>query len=187
MVLRPLRRSDAGDWAEVRRRNADWLRPWDATSPYQTSSDVTFSRLIRRLSASARRGDVLPFAIAYDARFVGQLTVADIRWGSACSATIGYWVDRAVAGRGVMPTAVALATDHCFQVLGLHRVEVNVRPENTASRRVAEKLGLREEGLRERLLHIDGAWCDHLSYAITAEEAPGGLLARWHASRVTEP
>lgn len=80
-----------------------------------------------------------------------------------------------------MPTALALAVDHCFDVLRLHRVEVNVRPENHNSRRVVEKLGFREEGLRRRMLHIDGAWRDHLSYALTSEDVPGGLLRRWKA------
>ena len=82
----------------------------------------------------------------------------------------------AVAGRGVMPTAVALAVDHCFRTVGLHRIEVCIRPENAPSRRVVEKLGFREEGLRPRYLHIDGAWRDHLVFALTAEEVPGGLL-----------
>jgi ribosomal-protein-alanine N-acetyltransferase len=79
-----------------------------------------------------------------------------------------------------MPTAVALATDHCFTALGLHRVEVNIRPENSASLRVVEKLGFREEGTRVAFLHIAGAWRDHRSFALTAEEVPGGLLRRWH-------
>jgi len=182
-----MQRSDALSWGEVRRRNVEWLRPWDATSPYQITADVSYLRLLRRLNAGAKRGDILPFAIAYDGRFVGQLTVADIRWGSACSAMIGYWIDQAVAGRGVMPTAVALATDHCFGAMGLHRVEINIRPQNVASRRVVEKLGFRDEGLRERLLHINGAWCDHISYALTAGEVPQGLLARWRAARVAPP
>jgi [ribosomal protein S5]-alanine N-acetyltransferase len=99
--------------------------------------------------------------------------------GSLQSAHLGYWVDNAVAGRGVMPTAVALVTDHCFWGLALHRVEVNIRPENTASRRVVEKLGFREEGLRREFLHIAGRWRDHLSYALTRDEVPGGVLARW--------
>jgi ribosomal-protein-alanine N-acetyltransferase len=85
-----------------------------------------------------------------------------------------------------MPTAVALAVDHCFLVLRLHRVEVNIRPENTASLRVVEKLGFRDEGLRRRYLHIDGAWRDHRSFALTAEEVPGGLLSRWR-SRQQQP
>ena len=99
------------------------------------------------------------------------------RRGSARSAQIGYWVDKRVAGRGVIPTAVALAVDHCFFTVGLHRLEANIRPENTASRRVVEKLGFREEGIRRRHLHIDGAWRDHICYALTVEDVPGGPLA----------
>ena len=186
-MLRPMRRGDANGWIEVRRRNAQWLQPWDATSPFQPVANMSYARLLRRLNTGARDGDLLPFAVAYDGRFVGQVTVADIRWGSACSAMIGYWVDQAVAGRGVIPTAVALATDHCFGAVGLHRIEINIRPENVASRRVVEKLGFREEGVRERLLHIDGVWCDHLSYALTADEVPQGVLARWRATRVAPP
>jgi ribosomal-protein-alanine N-acetyltransferase len=112
-------------------------------------------------------------------RMVGQLNVAGISWGSLCSAHIGYWVDERVAGRGIIPTALALAVDHCFQTVGLHRVEVNIRPENTPSRRVAEKLGFREEGLRIAYLHIDGGWRDHIAYALTAPEVPEGMVVRW--------
>ncbi len=97
----------------------------------------------------------------------------------ARSALVGYWIDESAAGRGVIPTALAMAVDHCFGVVGLHRVEASIRPENHASRRVVEKLGFRDEGLRRRYLHIDGAWRDHLCYALTAEDARGGLLARW--------
>ena len=66
-----------------------------------------------------------------------------------------------------------MAIDHCFFVVGLHRVEASIRPENHASRRVVEKLGFREEGLRRRYLHIDGAWRDHLCYALTVEDVRG--------------
>lgn len=123
---------------------------------------------------------MLPFAVTYDDAFVGQLTVGGITWGSLCSAHLGYWLDSRVAGRGVMPTAVALATDHVFGI-GLHRVEVAIRPENLASLRVVEKLGFRDEGVRERLLHIAGDWRDHRSFALTADEVPEGLVARWRA------
>jgi len=75
--------------------------------------------------------------------------------------------------------AVALVVDHCFGPVGLHRLEATVRPENVASRRVLAKLGFREEGLFERYLDVDGAWRDHLVYALTIEEVPrGGLVGR---------
>lgn len=116
-------------------------------------------------------------------RLVGQLTVSSITWGSLRSANIGYWVDESVAGRGITPTAVALAVDHCFRAGGMHRIEVCIRPENAASLRVVHKLGFRSEGLRRAYLHIDGDWRDHESFALTAEEVPEGLLARWHVTR----
>src|SRR4029079_8903122 len=110
---------------------------------------------------------------------VGRVLVSGISWGSLCSGRVGYWVSEHVAGRGITPTAVALATDHCFRVLRLHRVEINIRPENRPSLRVVEKLGFRDEGVRERFLHIQGQWCDHRTFALTSEEIPEGLLSRW--------
>ena len=179
VVLRPLRQRDSREWRSVRARNADWLRPWEATSPEPAlDAPPTYAAMVRRLRTEAREGRTMPFVITFGGDLVGQLTVGGISWGSLRSAHIGYWVDRRVAGRGIMPTAVAMATDHCFAT-GLHRIEINIRPENMASRRVVEKLGFRPEGLRPRYLHIDGDWRDHLSFALTAEEVPGGLVARW--------
>jgi [ribosomal protein S5]-alanine N-acetyltransferase len=181
--LRPLRQRDSREWRSVRARNAEWLRPWEATSPEPAlDSPPTYSAMVRRLRTEAREGRSMPFVVTFGGDLVGQLTVGGISWGSLRSAHIGYWVDQRVAGRGIMPTAVAMATDHCFAT-GLHRIEINIRPENVASRRVVEKLGFRPEGLRPRYLHIDGDWRDHLSFALTVDEVPGGLVARWNASQ----
>jgi [ribosomal protein S5]-alanine N-acetyltransferase len=182
VVLRPVRVKDAAAWRDTRVRNAGWLRAWEPTNPetplYRSSLGpyVSMARTMRR---EARQGLTVPWVVTYGGRFAGQLTVGSIVWGSARSAQVGYWIDEAFAGRGITPTAVAMAMDHCFFVIGLHRVEATIRPENHASRRVVEKLGFREEGLRRRSLHIDGAWRDHLCYAMTAEDAAGGLLPRW--------
>ena len=62
-------------------------------------------------------------------------------------------------------------------------MEINIRPENTASLRVVEKLGFRYEGRRERYMHIDGAWADHLSFALLREDVPFGLLDYWQRNR----
>ncbi|MEO9323314.1 GNAT family protein [Nocardioides sp. C4-1] len=180
VVLRPLRRSDVDAWRDTRRRNAAWLVRWDATAPPGSPSrPVSFRALVRRLSASARAGTTLPWAIEVDGRFVGQVTVNNIVRGSAQFASVGYWLDQDVAGRGVMPRAVAMAVDHCFTVVGLHRIEVAIRPENSNSLRVVEKLDLHEVGYAPAYLHIDGEWRDHRLYAVTREDvAPRGLLHR---------
>ncbi|MBP0460496.1 GNAT family N-acetyltransferase [Streptomyces montanisoli] len=188
IALRPIRLRDQRAWRDVNRRNRDWLRPWEATIPPSSpgappAQRPTYRQMVRHLKKEARAGRMLPFVIEYRGRLVGQLTVAGITWGSMCSGHVGYWIDREVAGRGVMPMAVALAIDHCFQALGLHRLEVCIRPENGPSRRVVEKLGFREEGTRPRYLHIDGAWRDHLVFAVTAEEVPEGLVRRWRQAQ----
>ncbi len=182
VALRPVRVKDAATWRDTRVRNAAWLRAWEPTNPetplYRSSLGpyVSMARTMRR---EARQGLTIPWVVTFGNRFAGQLTVGSIVWGSARSAQVGYWIDEACAGRGIIPTALAMAMDHCFFVVGLHRVEATIRPENHASRRVVEKLGFREEGLRRRSLHIDGAWRDHLCYAMTSEDAAGGLMARW--------
>ncbi|HEV8529203.1 MAG TPA: GNAT family protein [Actinomycetes bacterium] len=184
--LRPIRLRDASDWYALRRRNHDWLAPWEATVPeVGDATPFSFATMVRRLRHDARGGRLLPFVVTYEGRLVGQLTVAHVIWGSMRSASLGYWIDRGHAGRGIIPTAVALVTDHCFHAVGLHRVEVAMRPENHASRRVVEKLGFRFEGMRPRYLHIDGDWRDHLVYALNEEEVAGSLLARWQATRAT--
>jgi ribosomal-protein-alanine N-acetyltransferase len=175
---------DAAIWREIRVGNAAWLRPWEPTNPetpLYRSSIGPYVGMARTMRREARQGLALPWVVTYAGRFAGQLTVGGIVWGSARTGQVGYWIDQAAAGRGVIPTALAMAVDHCFFVVGLHRVEASIRPENQASRRVVEKLGFREEGLRRRYLHIDGAWRDHLCYALTAEDVRGGLLTRWRS------
>ena len=189
LVLRPFRRADQEEWMALRHRNQDWLRPWDATNPTPGAALKSFHEMVRVLNRSGRDGTGLPWLIclrttvAGQPVIAGQLSVSSILRGSAQSAAIGYWIDRNRAGRGIVPTAVALAADYCFTGLGLHRIEINIRPENEASRRVVEKLGFRYEGLRRAFLHIDGDWRDHDSYALTAPEVPEGLLARYEHRR----
>jgi [ribosomal protein S5]-alanine N-acetyltransferase len=197
VVLRPYRRSDAAVWSASRRANEQWLAPWEPTPPRGTwaelNSPAAFRAVYRELRRAARAGNAMPFAVCVATssrsrsgeRLVGQVTIGNIVRRAFCSGYAGYWIDSRFAGRGIMPVALALAVDHGFRHGGLHRVEVNIRPENTASRRVVEKLGFREEALHARYLHIDGAWRDHIGYALTTEDvaAEGGLLARWYRLR----
>jgi ribosomal-protein-alanine N-acetyltransferase len=186
VMLRPLRRFDEAAWNEVRRRNARWTGPWDATRP--PGSDFaarSFRGMVSDLTRQAKAGVMLPWIIAFrhadeeEPALAGQLTVSGITYGSARWAQAGYWVDERWAGRGIAPTALAMAGDYLFGELRLHRLEVAIRPENAKSLRVVEKLGLRLEGHRPRYLHVDGDWRDHAMFAIHDDEVgPGGLIGR---------
>lgn len=185
-----MRYRDRAEWERVRRANQTWLRPWEATLPRGSQTlPTSYAGLVRSLKRQARDGRMLPWIVFFDPQdengvggrpqLAGQLTVSGIVGGSASWGQIGYWIDRRFAGRGVIPTAVAIAVDYCFDILRLHRLEIAIRPENEKSLRVVSKLGFRAEGLRPAYLHIDGSWRDHLVFALNAEEVPEGLLRRW--------
>ncbi|MGI8879245.1 MAG: GNAT family N-acetyltransferase [Jatrophihabitans sp.] len=182
VLLRPPRRRDAVEWSRVRTSNREWLQPWEPTSPstwQARSSTASWAALLSTLRGAARAGTSIPMVVTYGGRLVGQVNASNVIRGVLRSASVGYWVDAAVAGRGITPTAVALMIDHLLGPVGLHRVEINIRPENANSLRVAEKLGLRREGVHERFLDIDGGWRDHITFAITSEEVTAGpVLAR---------
>lgn len=179
--LRPVRLRDAFEWSRLRLRDEAYLRAWepDAEGTWaQRSALMSWPVQCAGARAIARRGQALPFTITLDGRFAGQLTVGNVVHGALRSAWVGYWVESGVAGGGVATGAVALAVDHAFRRVGLHRIEATVRPENKASLRVLAKLGFRDEGLLLRYLEVDGAWRDHRLVAVTREEVGAGLVKR---------
>ncbi len=177
VALRPVSRRDYWRLQYLLTQDRDWLEPWEATTP-GLRTVVNAGWMISSLKSQARRGTGLGFVILYNGIIVGQLNVASIQHGSVSSATIGYWIAKSAAGNNITPTAVALAIDYLMDEVGLHRIEIDIRPENGPSLRVVEKLGLRLEGIKERFIHIDGAWRDHKVFAITAEEKKGSMLER---------
>ncbi|WP_349642956.1 GNAT family protein [Blastococcus sp. CCUG 61487] len=180
--LHPLRRRDAAEWSRLRLVNEAWLRPWEPTvaQPWGERHTPAAYRAMRRAAARrARVGTSLPFAVRVEGRLAGQVTVDNVVRGALRSGFLGYWIDGGLAGRGMGSLAVALVCDHAFGPAGLHRLQADIRPENTASRRLVERLGFTPEGLLRRYLDIDGEWRDHVTYALLADDLPGGALARW--------
>lgn len=189
LVLRPLHRRDEQEWDELRALNVAWTGPWDATLPPESAGPtLDFKTSVHNQHRRAKQGAQLPWVISWDKYWpkpirsdmhtiiIGQLTVSNIMYGSARSASIGYWISRYEAGQGLTPLAVAMAMDYCFAVLKLHRIEIAIRPENAPSLRVPQKLGMTEEGLRRSYLHIGGDWRDHRVFAMLRDEARHGLV-----------
>jgi [ribosomal protein S5]-alanine N-acetyltransferase len=180
--LRPVQLRDGAAWSSIRIRDEQNLVHWEPSTPdgwARRNAQGEWPSRWWLLRTAARRGAALPFAITLDGRLVGQVMVGNVVREPLLSAYVGYWCEARVNGRGVTTAAVAMVVDHCFGAVGLHRLEATVRPENIGSLRVLTKLGFREEGLFRRYLDVDGAWRDHLCFALTAEELPpGGLAAR---------
>jgi ribosomal-protein-alanine N-acetyltransferase len=186
VLLRPLSVNDFPAWTEVRCRNAGWLLKWEPRRlPGQP--DVTTDRDAFAVRCSARErerqlGTGYGFGVFVGGEFAGEINLTAIQRGPFQSAYIGYWIDEEHAGQGFTPEAVVVLARFAFDDLRLHRVQISIIPRNTASRRVVEKLKVRDEGTAERYLEINGVWEDHVRYAITSEEwqeRRDELLSEW--------
>lgn len=74
------------------------------------------------------------------------------------------------AGRRLIREAPDLVLDDVFDRIGLHRVEADIQPGDTASKRLVLRAGFRLEGFSPPYLHIDGARRDHERRALTVED-----------------
>ncbi len=110
------------------------------------------------------------FGIFVESEFAGEINLNSVQRGAFQNAYVGYWIDEAKAGNSYMPESVVVLAKYAFEELCLHRLQIAIIPRNSNSRRVVEKLALREEGIAERYLEISGVWEDHVRYALTAEE-----------------
>lgn len=152
----------------------DWLTKWEPRrQPGHPDPIEDRSAFVVRCNARDRErqlGSGCAFGVFVGPSFVGEMNLSSIQRGPFQSAYIGYWISEDVAGHGYTPEALVVIMRYAFEELGLHRVQIAIIPRNAASRRVVEKLGIREEGIALRYLEINGVWEDHVRYAVTSEE-----------------
>ncbi|WP_329137068.1 GNAT family N-acetyltransferase [Streptomyces sp. NBC_01476] len=166
--IRPPHPDDAAALREAVLRSVAHLSPWNPVDP------DGFHELMRRQGLELRT-----FLIVNDedGGIVGKCNVANIVRARFRNASLGYDSYLPYNGTGRMSEGMRLVVDRCFTSypdgLGLHRLEINVQPDNTRSLAMAKRLGFRHEGFSPRMLFINDAWRDHERFALTAEEWPG--------------
>ena len=173
VVLRSPQIGDYQAWAELRAESRTFLTPWEPTWNRDDLTKISFRRRLKHYARDMRDDLAYPFFIfrADDEALLGGVTVSNVRRGVAQSCSLGYWVGRPHAGQGVMTTALCALVPYIFDSLGLHRIEAACLPSNTASMRVLQKCGFEREGYARRYLRINGAWQDHVLFALLAEDA----------------
>lgn len=165
--------ADYDAWLAVRKRCESWLVPWEPRSkgaPPAPDDAASFAARCGMRERERQLGTGFGFGVFVEGRFAGEITLSSIQRGPFQNGSIGYWIDNELAGSGLIPEAVVLVLEFAFETLRLHRIEVAIIPRNVSSRRVVEKLSLRNEGIALGYLEINGAWEDHVRYAMTAEE-----------------
>jgi ribosomal-protein-alanine N-acetyltransferase len=169
IVLRALEPADAAAMLELQLLNRSY---WQATGPRRDDSWFTLDAQRRRLEEESRMragGRGLFFGVFARGSLVGRIALSNIVRGPFLNAYLGYGIDERHAGRGVATVALRHAVDLAWAD-GLHRVQAAVSPDNTASKRVLEKVGFRREGLALRYLRLHGGWTDQELWAITVDD-----------------
>jgi len=152
-------------------RNAAHFAPWDPPlPPGDNAPEAVQGRLVTGAAAFGASQGFRWWLTLADApgRVVGSVTLSNLARGPSQSCALGYALDAACQGRGLMSEALAAVIDEAFSPrINLHRLQAGVRPENARSLAVLARLGFVEEGLARDYLYIDGAWRDHRIFSRT--------------------
>lgn len=172
LVIRPPRRSDWREWAQLRALSRDHLTQWEPTWAADTLTRAAFRRRLDRYAADwvQDRGYAFFIFREDDMALMGGVTLSNVRRGVAQSCAMGYWMGLPFVGNGFMTEAVVTAADFCYDQLSLHRVEAACLPHNVASRSVLLRAGFSQEGIARKYLRINGRWQDHLLFSKLRED-----------------
>ena len=167
MILRLPKLRDYEEWAKVRREGSEFLLPWEPIRPRDHTGRKAFRNRVYWSSRSAADGRALPlFLIDRETeRFLGAITLDNVRRGPAQMANLGYWIRPDYARQGYMSEAVDALTGYAFTAMDLSRIEAACLPENAASRGLLEQCGFKYEGVAQAYLQIAGRWRTHVLYA----------------------
>lgn len=170
--LRVIRLEDYAVWTSLREESRRHLIAWEPAWRPREMTPAAYRRRIRAYWRDMEAGNSLTLVVERegDGELLGGVTLSNIRMGASRSGTLGYWIGAPYVRCGYGRAAALGVLSHAFGVMELNRVEAACQPENAASIALLESAGFTREGLARRYLRINGAWRDHLLYAITAED-----------------
>ena len=164
VYLAPAQPSDSAELIAANIKSANYHHHW--TAPFTDIAGfehwLARSQTQNHVSLVARHAE--------NSGIVGVINFSEIVRGVFQSAYTGFYGMAAFAGRGLMTEALRAAVGYAFREIDLHRLEANIRPENTRSIALVERVGFKKEGFSPNYLFLDGAWRDHERWALTRED-----------------
>jgi len=163
VYLRPANEADGEEYIDLVKASHDFLHPW-----VDPPNDLDAYCAIVEKTKGPENVSLL-VCMTLDERIAGSVNMSQICFGSFCSAYLGYWIAKEYAGRGLMTAALQDFVRLALGPFGLHRLEANIQPANTLSKKLVERVGFQKEGMSPKYLKINDVWEDHERWAIRAE------------------
>jgi ribosomal-protein-alanine N-acetyltransferase len=158
-VLAP---ADSALLLAYRLRNRQHLAPWEAARGDDYFTMAAARDHLRQTHADSQAGTALHLAAL--ARGSGGMlavcSLTEIVRGAREACQLGYSVDHAHEGTGLMAEVLRAAIDHAFGALGLRRILASHVPRNTRSAALLHRLGFQRDGAARAHLYVDGRWED---------------------------
>lgn len=151
-------------------RNQAHLAPWSPPAPEGVNTLAHWQDVVSKCEVAMTAGTAVRFwmtPLDQPDLVIGSIGFSQITRGPFCACVMGYQIDHAFEGRGLMREALTKAMHYMFTEQKLHRIGANYRPENVRSGRLLATLGFRIEGFARNYLFIDGAWRDHVLTSLT--------------------
>jgi [ribosomal protein S5]-alanine N-acetyltransferase len=167
------------------RRNDRHLAPWDPPRPTGITEAAYWESECERAAEDFDSGAVVRWLMLpreQSQPLIGRINFTQIVRGPFQSCMLGYAIDAAHEGRGLMREALEAAIAVMFTSLGLHRIQANYVVDNARSGGLLARLGFVREGLARNYLFINGAWRDHVLTARLNTDFDASIFA---AKRVT--
>ncbi|AXE29977.1 alanine acetyltransferase [Chromobacterium phragmitis] len=160
----------AASMLEHQLRNREHFAPWDPTPGEQFYTETYWTMQLRQRARDWEDGGGARFLLAAQARperVIGTVSLSNIVRGVFQACHLGYGIDHAHQGQGLMREALEAAIGFAFDELKLHRIQANYQPANVRSAALLKRLGFVVEGRAKDYLYINGAWRDHVLTALT--------------------
>lgn len=163
-----LHRDLASKVHEFRLHNREFHAPWTPLRSELYFDKVAIHQQLALEEQQIAKKQHIRFALLLpeNNNIIGFVNFNNIVFGAFQSCHVGYSLDERHLGQGYMREGLSRGIQYMFDKVGLHRLEANIMPRNTASIRVVEKLGFEREGYMRKYLRIHGVWEDHLQFVM---------------------
>ncbi len=177
LLLRLPKYDDFENWLDLRTISKDFLEAWEPKRSKGFFGRSAFNNRVKWAVDSFKKKQAAHFFIFHvSEKFLGSITVDNIRRSPSESGTIGYWLGEPFIKKGYMTEALKNVIYYSFTDLNLSRLEAATLPENIASRKLLEGAGFKYEGVGQSYLQINGRWRNHILYGLLSSGRRGQVF-----------